>query len=58
MANERTAPITMKDLQEQKLDRGGYTGTAKDLDNKAALAVPYDNYKGTYSSSASYKNKN
>lgn len=54
MANERTAPITMKDLQEQKLDRGGYTGTAKDLDNKAALAVPYDNYKGTYSSSASY----
>lgn len=49
------AAITMKDLQDRKLEKGGYTGTAQDLANRVSLAVPYDNYKGVYSSSTSYK---
>lgn len=49
------AAITMKDLQDRKLEKGGYAGTAQDLANRVSLAVPYDNYKGVYSSSTSYK---
>lgn len=55
MANEKAiTPISMLELQENKLEKGSYTGTADDLAKAVAQVVPYANYKGAYSESTTY----
>lgn len=54
----KNTPISMSNLNKNKLDKGSYNGTAEDLNKKidAIKIVPYDNCKGVYNSGSSYNN--